>query len=48
MGKLIVSRINQLTDCRTFWPRRPSSAAYKTEKLQCKTGVYIAETVALV
>ena len=34
-GKLIVSnyvcsRIDQSTDCRIFWPRRPLSAAYKT------------------
>ena len=41
----IRSRINQSTDCRMFRPRRPSSAAYKTEKLQCETGVYIAKAV---
>ena len=33
MSKYIAESINQLqtTDCRTFQPRRPSSAAYKTE-----------------
>ena len=31
MSKYVAESINQTTDCRTFQPRRPSSAAYKTE-----------------
>ena len=29
MSKYVAESINQTTDCRTFWPRRLSSAAYK-------------------
>ena len=34
------SRINQSTDCRMFRLCRPSSDAYKTEKVQCETSLY--------
>ena len=30
----VAESINQSTDCRRFQPRRPSSAAYKTENVQ--------------
>ena len=29
MSNDVAESINQSTDCRTFWPRRPLSAAYK-------------------
>ena len=30
MSKYVAESINQTTDCRTFWPHRPLSTAYKS------------------
>ena len=31
MSIYVAESINQTTDCRTFWPRRPLSTAFKTD-----------------